>query len=149
MAARHGKRLHKYGTSPCYWWEISLFLWPFSIVMLNYQRVCFPQQEWVVTNHNGNIMGILDDVWILYFFVFFKNGDTIQSIRKPQHKFLGLSHIMFPPKLMVFSIHFLCQTLPFRGTAYFWASQCRWIADQSWDPMKHHRNWGLTCGRFI
>ena len=33
-----GKRLHSYGKSP-FLWENSLFLWPFSIAMLNYQRV--------------------------------------------------------------------------------------------------------------
>ena len=33
-----GKLSHNYGKSPCYQWENSLFLWPFSIAMLNYQR---------------------------------------------------------------------------------------------------------------
>ena len=34
-----GKLLHNYGKSPCYWWENPLFLWPFTIAMLVYQRV--------------------------------------------------------------------------------------------------------------
>ena len=34
-----GKRLHNYGKAPCYQWVNPLFLWSFSIAMLNYQRV--------------------------------------------------------------------------------------------------------------
>ena len=34
-----GKRLHNYGKSPFYSWVNPLFLWPFSIAMLVYQRV--------------------------------------------------------------------------------------------------------------
>jgi hypothetical protein len=35
-----GKRLHNYGKIHHFSWENSLFLWPFSIATLNYQRVC-------------------------------------------------------------------------------------------------------------
>ena len=34
-----GKRLHNYGKIHHFQWENPLFLWPFSIVMLVYQRV--------------------------------------------------------------------------------------------------------------
>ena len=36
----NGKRLHNYGKSPFLMGKNSLFLWPFSVAMLNYQRVC-------------------------------------------------------------------------------------------------------------
>ena len=37
---------------PCYLWENSLFLWQFSIAMLNYQRVYYPRLLGITTRHN-------------------------------------------------------------------------------------------------
>ena len=34
-----GNHTKNYGTSPFYSWVNELFLWPFSIAMLNYERV--------------------------------------------------------------------------------------------------------------
>ena len=60
-----GKHTKNYGKSPCYSWENPLFLWPFSIAMLVYQRVfhidgkvgemtgVFSSHLWAFTDKNG------------------------------------------------------------------------------------------------
>ena len=39
-----GKRLHSYGNSPCFMGKLTIYTWPFSIAMLNYQRVLWMEK---------------------------------------------------------------------------------------------------------
>ena len=57
-----GKRLHNYGKSPCYSWENPLFLWSFSIAMLNYQRVSVPTKRCMC--HHFHHRSILWNGWL-------------------------------------------------------------------------------------
>ena len=66
-----GKRLRNYGKIHHFSWENPLFLWPFSIAMLNYQRVpCFKHgYTWLAMGkcfHQNLGFHIISPFWVNY-----------------------------------------------------------------------------------
>ena len=54
-----GKRLHNYGKIHQVEWVNPLFLWPFSIAMLNYQRVSKLDEYRAIYNSGAHGVGVI------------------------------------------------------------------------------------------
>ena len=84
LVTRPGKRLHNYGKIHHCSWENSLFLWPFSIAMLNYQRVYLDVPSYTIKHCVIIKCAILE---LRCFFLMAEDGESLPHFfMTPKHK---------------------------------------------------------------